>query len=228
MVALDISVLIGTLANLVKAGELFLTEDQQKRVQKKAEDIALRLAYSRRFSVIGRFVKRNRVVVSAVSLLMSIGLTMLLGWPNWPYAPSWALLVARICGAIVSVLSLEWVLGAPKLRTVAVRGCLVSLVAVSAGAYYAITRHSVVGVSLPLLSRENVEIYLVVLGYSAALVPIIGAALWIVLDVALAICWFVARWFTWRVAVYIKGAWAALVLAGTVMLGVIDVATRHK
>jgi hypothetical protein len=244
---LHIVVVIGTLANLVKAGELILTPDQQKRLQEWAESVALRFADSRRFSVMGRLVKENRLAVSIMSLAMSIGLTMLMGWPVWKYAPELALFVARMLGAGVSTLTLVWVLDFPtiapdentehsnddnitKLIYVALRGFLTSLIAAAVGVYWANTRHAVVvgPETYHALSRANIEAYSVVFCYSAALVPIIGATLWVVLDLTLGACWYVARWFTWRIAVYSKGAWAALVLVATVVLGILDVALRYK
>ena len=225
----NIAFVIGFAMNLVKAGDLVLLPHQQKRVQEFVNDLALRLSYLRGDELIGGYLQRHKPLFSSIAMLTSCFVV----WPRavWTYAPTWALVVAIGFGSLFSALVLIWTVEAGSVSARLQRAAIASGVPLFIGVVLAFSRGPIVvpqGGRLPLLSPENLTAYGILASLAATTVPTLGLALWLGSISVFVILLKLGEAAAWRVALYVKGAWAALMVLLTLILSVVAVFVNGK
>lgn len=240
----DIAFALGVLVQLTKLTDLLMRPHQQRWIQRSAEMITLRLAYLKPLQLYPRLVKKKSALVFVVVLELVLVVTIVLGSMHelflgdrhptgWNY---FATILGSIALLIVAPLALvrylnqvmDWLFSRDRFVSFLVRFIALAI------AGYVVCSGLVTFYGATIVESETplgpiMGLLLLFVGTTLFLTLAALGTTIILLQIILTVTTiFVGgvRFLAWRIVEYNKGAWAAISLLLTILVGIVDIWTR--
>jgi len=235
---LDLLTTVGILINVAKGGDLLLREHQRKFVQSKAKSVAEYLDKLRPLNWFGKLTtsKTTKILLALLSMILYLGYSLRQGGTYVAPEELWRKIVFfLVMGFTVCVMLalfgyyfysyvtypvVGWLLKDNNVRLFLLR---FSIITVAYLAFTCITKDHAYTAFWKVFLYAMLFVSLVLAWYAGAII----LSLMIMIMIAQFLV-FLMRALIWRIVEYNRGAWAAIVLIITIILGAVELLLRTR